>query len=169
MHIQNSAERDIQTFKNHFIARLCSTHADLPMHLWCRLIPQATLTLNPLRTSRINSRQSAEEQLHGTFNFNRVPLAPPGTKIIVHEKPSQRPIWAPHGVNRCYLVPETLHYICHTKFITEKGGKRISDTVHLLPSRIEMPTTNPINQIFQSEKDLTRTLIEHPKPSTPHL
>ena len=32
-----------------------------------------------------------------------------------------------------------------------------------------MPTTNSVNQIFQSEKDLTTALKEHPNPSTPYL
>ena len=44
-HRRNAAERAIQTFKNHFISGLCSTHQEFPMHLWDRLIPQATLIL----------------------------------------------------------------------------------------------------------------------------
>eukprot|EP00957_Ditylum_brightwellii_P146929 11186237-Ditylum_brightwellii.AAC.1 len=28
--------------------------------------------------------------MNGAFNFNRMPLAPPGTWIIVHEKPKVR-------------------------------------------------------------------------------
>ena len=99
MHRQNAAERAIRTFKNHFVAGLCSSHAEFWIHLWCRFIPQATLTLDLLQTPILDIRKSAEEQLNGTFNFNKVPLAPPGKKIIIHEKPSQRPAWAPHGVN----------------------------------------------------------------------
>ena len=99
MHRQNAAERSIKTFKNHFVYGLCSAHAEFPMHLWCKLLLQATLTMNLIRTSRLNSRQSVEEQLNGAFNFNIVQLAPPGKKIIVHEKHIQRPTWAPHGAN----------------------------------------------------------------------
>ena len=36
LHRQNDAERAIQTFKNHFIARMVSTHKDFPLHFWCR-------------------------------------------------------------------------------------------------------------------------------------
>ena len=48
-HCRNAAERAIQTFKNHFIAGLCSVDKEFPRHIWCRLLPQAVLTLNLLR------------------------------------------------------------------------------------------------------------------------
>jgi hypothetical protein len=46
LHRQNAAERAIQTFKNYFVAGLCSVIQKFPMHLWCELLPQATLSLN---------------------------------------------------------------------------------------------------------------------------
>ena len=80
------------------------------MHLWCRLIPLATTTLNLLRPSRLHPQLSAEAVLNGAFDYNVTPLAPPGTKVIVHETPSKRAPWAPHGVDGWYIgsVPE--HY-----------------------------------------------------------
>jgi hypothetical protein len=56
---REAAERGIRTFQNHFIAGLCSVDADFPIHLWDRLVPQAELTLNLLRGSRINPKLSA--------------------------------------------------------------------------------------------------------------
>ena len=50
VHHQNAAERAISTFKNHFIAGLCSVDKDFPLHLWDCLLPQALLTLNILRS-----------------------------------------------------------------------------------------------------------------------
>ena len=88
LHQQNAAERAIQTFKNHFIAGMVSTHKDFPLHLWCRLFPQAIFTLNLLRPSRINPTLSAHAQLHGLFDFNATTFAPPGTKVIVHKNPT---------------------------------------------------------------------------------
>ena len=52
MHQQNAAERCIRTFKNHFLSVLSSTDDRFPLHLWDRLLPQATITLNTLRASR---------------------------------------------------------------------------------------------------------------------
>ena len=79
IHQRNASERAIRTFKNHFIAGLASTDPNFPLSNWCRLLPQAELTLNLLRASRLNPKISAYAQLEGTFDFTRTPLAPPGT------------------------------------------------------------------------------------------
>jgi hypothetical protein len=49
IHCQNATKRAIRTFKNHFIAILCSTHLDFPLQLWDKLFPQAEITLNLLQ------------------------------------------------------------------------------------------------------------------------
>jgi hypothetical protein len=105
---RNNAEREIQTFKNHFIAGLCSVDTTFPLKLWDKLLPQATITMNLLRKSRINPNMSEYAQLNGHFDFNRTPLAPPGTQVIAHEKPDQRASWDPHGVDGYYLGPTLL-------------------------------------------------------------
>jgi hypothetical protein len=64
-HRQNSAERAIRSFKDHLIAGLCSTDKSFPMHLWDRILPQAVITLNMLRTSRINPKLSAAIHIFG--------------------------------------------------------------------------------------------------------
>ena len=81
-HRVNAAEKSIQTFKNHFIAGLCTTDPDFPIQLWDALLEQAQDTLNMLRTSRINPKLSAYATLEGQFNFNQTPLAPPGTRAL---------------------------------------------------------------------------------------
>ena len=90
LHRTNSAERAIQTFKDHLIAGITSCDPDFSLHLWDRLIAQATLTLNLLRQSRINPKLSAEAQLNGDFDSNRTPLAPPGTKALIYESSDDR-------------------------------------------------------------------------------
>jgi hypothetical protein len=75
-HRRNSAERAIRSFKDHLIAGLCSTEKSFPMHLWDRLSPQAVITLNMLRTSRINPKLSAATHIYGQYDFNRAPMAP---------------------------------------------------------------------------------------------
>jgi hypothetical protein len=122
IHRRNNAERAIQTFKNHFIAGLCSVDLTFPLKLWDKLLPQATITLNVLRKSRINPRISAYAQLNGHFDFNRTPLAPPGTLIIAHEKPDQRASWDPHGLDGYYLGPALDQYRCYQVHITKTKG-----------------------------------------------
>ena len=58
-HRVNAAKRAIQTFKNHFIAGLATVDKRFPLQLWCRLLTQAEMTLNMLRTSRVDPSKSA--------------------------------------------------------------------------------------------------------------
>jgi hypothetical protein len=141
-HCRNAAERAIQTFKNHFVAILCCTDKLFPLHLWCRLLPQATTTLNLLRTSCLNSRLSAEEHLNGTFDFNRTPLAPLGTKVVLHETPPQRRTWAPHGVEGWYVGYAPEHYRCYTVHVTRINKTCIGSTVEFFPTHCQMPRTS---------------------------
>ena len=68
LHCTNASERAIQTYKDHLVAGLSSCNPNSPLHLWDRLIPHATLTLNLLRPSRLNPRLSTESQLNGAFD-----------------------------------------------------------------------------------------------------
>ena len=85
LHRQNMAEHAIQTFKNHFIARLCSTNAAFSLHLWDELLEQATITINLLHQSRLDPHLSAYTHAFQPFNYTRTPIAPPGIKVLVHE------------------------------------------------------------------------------------
>ena len=95
-HRVNAAERAIRTFKNHFIAGSCSADPHFPISQWHKFLEQATLTLNSLRTSRMNLLRSYHADLFGDFDFNKTPLAPPGTRALMCEDPDTRESWAPH-------------------------------------------------------------------------
>jgi hypothetical protein len=62
-HRRNAAERAISTFKEQFVAGISSVDPFFPLHLWDRLLPQAEITLNLLRTSRLHPQLSAAAQL----------------------------------------------------------------------------------------------------------
>jgi hypothetical protein len=96
-HRRNAAERAIRTFKEHFLAGLSSVDPSLTMHLWYRLLSQSEITLNLLRTSRLHPQLSTASHYHGLVDYNKTDFAPPGCKIIAHEKPGKRQTWAPHG------------------------------------------------------------------------
>jgi hypothetical protein len=128
-HRRNSAERAIRSFKDHLIAGLCSTDKTFPMHLWDRLLPQAVITLNMLRTPRINPKLSASTHIVGQYDYNRSPMAPPGTRIIAHETPSRRRTWEPHGQDGWYIGLALEHYRCYTVYINKTRKERIVKTV----------------------------------------
>jgi hypothetical protein len=111
-HRRNSAERPIRSFKDHLIAGLCSTDKSFPMHLWDRILSHAVITLNMLSSSRINLKLSAATHIFGQYDFNRAPMAPPGTIIIAHETPGRRKTGAPHGQDGWYIGPALEHYRC---------------------------------------------------------
>ena len=79
-------------------AALSSCDPEPPLHLWDHLLLQATLTLNLLHTSRINPRLSDEAQLNGAFDFNKTPLAPPSTKVLIIEPSTTHCTWEPHVI-----------------------------------------------------------------------
>jgi hypothetical protein len=165
-HRRNSAERAIISFNDHLIAGLCSTDKSFPMHLWERLFSQAVITLNLLRTPRINPKLSAATHIFGQYDFNRAPMAPPGTRIIAHETPNQRRTWAPHVQDGWYLGPALEHYICYTVYITKTQGDRIVETVEFFPEKFTLPFPSPQDLATQAAADLTRALL-HPQPAGP--
>jgi hypothetical protein len=168
IHRRNNAERAIQTFKNHFIASLCSVDPTFPLKLWDRLLPQATITLNLLRKSRINPRMSAYAQLNGHFDFNRTPFSPAGTRVIAHEKPYQQASWDPRGVDGYYLVPALDHYRCYQVHVTKTKGTRIVDTVECFPSKLSMPHTSSKDIASIAALELSNAL-QNPSPVAPFI
>ena len=85
MYWRNSAERDVRTFKNHFIADLCTVDPLSPFYLWDRLLPQVTMTLNMLRWYQLNPGLSAYEQVDGIQNFERTSLETLVRKVQIYK------------------------------------------------------------------------------------
>ena len=87
-HHRNLAERSIKTFKNHSNAGLCTAHNPPPLNKWYSLLPQVVINLNLLCTSCLNPKLSAQALPNRPYDFNAMPMAPPGSKILVHKKPA---------------------------------------------------------------------------------
>ena len=166
VHRRNAAERAIRTFKNHFIAGLCSVDKNFPLHLWDKLLPQAELTLNLLRGSRINPKLSAQAQMQGHFDFNRTPLAPPGIRVLVHIKPSDRTTWSPHGADGWYTGPALESYRCYTVWLWETRTTRLCDTLTWFPTKITMSIASSNDLILAGVHDILHAL-QNPSPESP--
>ena len=158
IHRRNAAERAIRTFKNHFLSGLATCPQDFPITEWDRLLEQALLTLNLLRNSRVNPRLSAHAYLFGNHNFNKVPLVPPGTKLVVHNKPGKRPSWAFHGDDGWSIGPAPQHYRCIKCYIPKTHSTRISDTISIIPTVIPIPEYNLEEKLFDKITDLVNLL-----------
>jgi hypothetical protein len=136
------------------------------MHLWDRLLPQAVITLNMLRTSRINPKLSASTHTDGQYDYNRAPMAPPGTRIIDHETPSRsrRRTSAPHGQDGWYIGPALEHYRCYTVYINKTRGEHVVETVDFFPEKFKLPFLSTQEQATQAAKELTHAIL-HPQPA----
>ena len=72
-------------------------HPKLPMYIWDELLPQAFITLNLLQTSRTCTKIFAYAHLHGTYNFDTTPLAPPGVIALLYNDPDHCVSFRVHG------------------------------------------------------------------------
>jgi len=158
-HRANKAERAIRTFKNHFIAILSATDPDYPMSDWDLLLPQAEMTVNMLRGSKVNPFMSAYQQLHGKYDFEHNPIAPPGIKVLVHEKPNQRSSWAPHGVEGWYVGPAMQHHRCYDVLVKVTRRVRTTDTLSWHPHKaLALPGASPVDILAARMHDLALEL-----------
>ena len=89
-HRRNLAEIGIIFFKKHLLSILLGVDKSFPTHLWDKLLPEAELTLNLLRQSNATPSVSAHAHLFGYFDYNRMPLAPMGCAVQIHEDADKR-------------------------------------------------------------------------------
>ena len=155
-HRANLAERAIQTFKNYFEAGFSTLHPDFPIIEWDRLLPQAFLTFNLLRQATDNPNLSAYAYLFGNFDFNRTHLAPPGSKVITDNKPSQRLSWDLNGKIVFQVGPAPKRYRCMTCFNQITKNEIISDTLVFISHTIPIPSVNINNLLRQAASDIVQ-------------
>ena len=86
-HRRNIAERAIQTWKNHFFSVLSGAASTFPLHLWCRVIPQAERQLLLLSHSNVNAHISSYAHVYGQHNYSAEPFVSIGIQSLVHDKP----------------------------------------------------------------------------------
>ena len=67
--------------------------------------------------------------IFGEFDFNRTPLAPPGTRIVIQNRPTDCSSWEPHGEDGWYIGPSIEQDRYHEAYIPNKIAEIISDTV----------------------------------------
>ena len=131
------------------------------------LLSQILLCLNHLTPFAPNPEVSAYAGIHGgQHNFRAHPIAPAGTRIIIHDKPANRASW-PHGVPGFYIGPAYQHYRCYTVWSTSTNSVRVTDTVAWFPEQYPMPQLSPADAIITAIKDLSTTLATYAamKPS----
>ena len=153
------AECAILTYKNHLIAGLYTCDPKSPSREWDRLLPQCNITINLLRSARRNPTLSAYAALLGNFNFNATPMAPPGTKVVVHEKkPNNSLSWAGHRTEAWYIGPSLEHYRCFKCYMPVTCRERDADTVEFFLRTAPFPRVSTDYYLWQAATDLVEIL-----------
>ena len=168
VHRRNVGEREIQKFKNHLITGLCLCNTNFPVKEWDILIPQATIIINLLRSSRRNPSLSAYTATYSNFDFNTIPLEPPGTRTIVHLKPNKRKSCGVHGADACYIVPSMDHYRCFKFFIRETGTIHDANTVESFMQQVPFPQASNENFLRQAASGII-AILQVSAPTIPSL
>jgi hypothetical protein len=165
-HRRNTALRAIRTFKEQFVAGLSSGDPTFPLHLWDRLLPQAEITLNLLWTSRLHPQLFDAAHFRELIDYNKTSFAPPGWKIIAHEKPAKRRTWAPHGQHGYSLVPVMYHYRCQNMYISATASEHIEDTLEFFSHNFPMPQLSSTDRLIMAANDMSNAL-KNPHPEVP--
>jgi hypothetical protein len=136
--------------------------------------PQAEETLNMLQHLSLNPKLSAYNYLFGVHDFNAHPMAPPGIKVIAHEKPAKRASWATHGIDGWYIGPTYEHYRCYRIYATKTRAERICDTVEFFPHNFRMPEQSSADAAIRAAQELihasnTRNQPHHSKNSAMNI
>ena len=158
----------IRNFKAHFLSVLAGTADSFPLHLWDKLLPQAEITINLLRQSNATPTVSAYAHLNGPFDYNKMPLAPMGCNVQVHEKSDARGTWAFHSVDGWYLGTSPKHYRTHKCHIKATNSDRFSDTVEFQHKRITNPAVKPEDKIMKAISACIDTLRGLPAFNSNH-
>jgi hypothetical protein len=101
---------------------------------------------------------SAYQYVNGPFDYNKMPLAPLGCKVQMHESANRRKTWDPRALHGWYLGTSPEHYRCHIIFCQKTRSECISDTVFFQHKYITQPIVTPEDQIVKAIGDLTSTL-----------
>ena len=149
-HRRNAAEVAIRNFKAHFLSILAGVDDDFPLYLWDKLLPQAEITINLLRQSNATPTVSAYAHLNGPFDYNKMPLAPLGCKVQVHEKADQRGTWSFHSVDGWCIATSPEHYRTHRCHIKSTRSDRLSDTVQSMHKHITNPSLTQADKLMNA-------------------
>ena len=136
---RNAAKVAIQNFKSHFLSVLTGTVESFPLHLWDRLLPQTKITLHFLRQSNATPTVSTYADLSGPFDYNKMPVAPMGCKVQIHQKTDKRSTWLYHLVDGWYLATSPEHYCLHNCYVKATQVERLTDTIQFKHKNITTP------------------------------
>ena len=114
--------------------------------------------MNLLQTYRTCPKISTYAHLHGTYNFDTTPLAPPGVRALLYNDPNHRVSYGVHGDEEYYRNTALEHYRCYKCFVPSIGGIRICATAKLFPTDVASPMLSQNSKILVAANELVNAL-----------
>jgi hypothetical protein len=94
------------------------------------------------------------------------PLAPPGAKVMIHEKQSMYGTWVPHDMDGWCLSPVMYHYRCYKMWVWATNAEHVADTLAWLPTNIIMHFEPSSEAAIDATIKLSNAICL-PSPSSP--
>lgn len=157
-HRRNAAEKAIQTAKSHIKSIIAGCDPSFPMHLWCRLLPQAELTCNLLRPANANPNVSAYQYVYGTFDYEKTPLHPLGCAVQAFNSINTRKSWEEHSKDAWHIGTSMEHHRTYQEYIKDTRAVQNCDTVFFRHHYITKPTVTKADVVANAANKLIDAL-----------
>ena len=90
-------------------------------------------------------------------------MAPPGTRVIVHDKPGKRTSWGNQDTPDWYIGTSLDHYRCMKCYMPATGILRIKHTLQYIPKAFAFPETTTEDYLQQAIGDIFEIMKDPPK------
>ena len=142
-HRRKIDKKDIQKYRNHFVGVLAGLLKYFPMHLWCRLLPQAEIKLNLQHKSAITTKILSYSHVHGLHHFIHKPLAPLGCPVLAHKNLEKIGSWADDTINAWNLGTSMEHHRDLNVYSKHTRYERIVDALFFKHKHLISPIVKP--------------------------
>ena len=95
----------------------------------CHRRTSASIFCAPTLSGPRNPLLSACAAMEGELHFDAIPIAPPGSEMLMHQKPVRRSSFGLNVKKAWYLGPCFNHYRTFRGILPSTGGEKLSDTV----------------------------------------
>lgn len=167
IHRHNAVKRAIQTFKPPFGGAIIIWYQFTSLWVGASHTTDRS-TLNLLCNDRSNPKLSAHAFLFSNFDYNKSPMVPPGTSVLVHAKSRHCATWVFHGKDAWVIGHTPSHYRCIHAYIPVTRAEINCDTLEFFPHIIPSPQVKTEDFLWQATSDIV-SLLTNPITHLPFL
>ena len=105
--------------------------------------------------------------MEGEYYFDATSITPPGSQMLIYEKPNRRRSWGFNAKKARYIGLCFYHYRAFWGIVLSTGAKRISDTVQFQHHAIAIPELTRAYRILEATRQLKEAITQ--QPTTPPM